>query len=484
MDEMVIIENVKKKYGVVTALDGVSLRVRRGEIFGLIGPDGTGKTTLFRILTTLLHADSGTAMVAGYDVERQYKEIRRRVGYMPGRFSLYQDLTVEENLHFFATVFGTSIRENYDLVRDIYSQIEPFRTRRAGALSGGMKQKLALSCALIHKPEVLFLDEPTTGVDPVSRRELWDMLRRLRNQGITIVVSTPIVDEARQCDRIAFIHHGQVHGIDTPDCILTRFADILCPPGLQHADKDNGGQPVIEVRDLTKQFGSFIAVDHISFNVRRGEIFGFLGANGAGKTTAMRMLTGLSRPTAGQATVAGFDVSRQPEEVKRHIGYMSQKFSLYEDLKVWENIRLFAGIYGVKDDEIGPRTDEVLHRIGLDGERNTLVKSLPLGWKQKLAFSVAVFHDPEIVFLDEPTGGVDPATRRQFWELIYQAADRGITVFVTTHFMDEAEYCDRISIMVDGKIQALDSPAGLKQSYQATTMDEVFRRLARGAERT
>lgn len=483
MDEMVIIENVKKKYGVVTALDGVSLRVRRGEIFGLIGPDGAGKTTLFRILTTLLHADSGTAMVAGYDVERQYKEIRRRVGYMPGRFSLYQDLTVEENLHFFATVFGTSIRENYDLVRDIYSQIEPFRTRRAGALSGGMKQKLALSCALIHKPEVLFLDEPTTGVDPVSRRELWDMLRRLRNQGITIVVSTPIVDEARQCDRIAFIHHGQVHGIDTPDCILTRFADILCPPGLQHADKDNGGQPVIEVRDLTKQFGSFIAVDHISFNVRRGEIFGFLGANGAGKTTAMRMLTGLSRPTAGQATVAGFDVSRQPEEVKRHIGYMSQKFSLYEDLKVWENIRLFAGIYGVKDDEIGSRTDEVLHRIGLDGERNTLVKSLPLGWKQKLAFSVAVFHEPEIVFLDEPTGGVDPATRRQFWELIYQAADRGITVFVTTHFMDEAEYCDRISIMVDGKIQALDSPAGLKQSYQATTMDEVFRRLARGAER-
>lgn len=483
MDEMVIIENVKKKYGVVTALDGVSLRVRRGEIFGLIGPDGAGKTTLFRILTTLLHADSGTAMVAGYDVGRQYKEIRRRVGYMPGRFSLYQDLTVEENLHFFATVFGTSIRENYDLVRDIYSQIEPFRTRRAGALSGGMKQKLALSCALIHKPEVLFLDEPTTGVDPVSRRELWDMLRRLRNQGITIVVSTPIVDEARQCDRIAFIHHGQVHGIDTPDCILTRFADILCPPGLQHADKDNGGQPVIEVRDLTKQFGSFIAVDHISFNVRRGEIFGFLGANGAGKTTAMRMLTGLSRPTAGQATVAGFDVSRQPEEVKRHIGYMSQKFSLYEDLKVWENIRLFAGIYGVKDDEIGPRTDEVLHRIGLDGERNTLVKSLPLGWKQKLAFSVAVFHEPEIVFLDEPTGGVDPATRRQFWELIYQAADRGITVFVTTHFMDEAEYCDRISIMVDGKIQALDSPAGLKQSYQATTMDEVFRRLARGAER-
>lgn len=483
METIVTADRLTKSYGTVKALDGVSFAVRRSEIFGLIGPDGAGKTTLFRLLTTLLRPDSGRAMVAGFDVERQYKEIRRRVGYMPGRFSLYPDLTVEENLQFFATVFGTSIRENYDLVRDIYSQIEPFRTRRAGALSGGMKQKLALSCALIHKPEVLFLDEPTTGVDPVSRRELWDMLRRLKEQGITIVVSTPIVDEARQCDRIAFLNRGQVHGIDTPDRILTRFADILCPPGLSHDETRHADRPVIEVEGLTKQFGSFVAVDHISFSVGRGEIFGFLGANGAGKTTAMRMLTGLSRPTGGRAVVAGFDVERQPEEVKRHIGYMSQKFSLYEDLKVWENIRLFAGIYGVKEADIAPRTDEVLRRIGLEAERNTLVGSLPLGWKQKLAFSVAVFHEPEIVFLDEPTGGVDPATRRQFWELIYQAADRGITVFVTTHFMDEAEYCDRISIMVDGRIRALDSPDGLKRTFHAATMDEVFRRLAREAER-
>ena len=482
-DAMVIIDNIKKSYGALTALDSVSLSVRRGEIFGLIGPDGAGKTTLFRILTTLLRADCGQAMVAGYDVEKQYKEIRRCVGYMPGRFSLYPDLTVEENLQFFATVFGTTIRDNYDLVRDIYSQIEPFRNRRAGALSGGMKQKLALSCALIHKPEVLFLDEPTTGVDPVSRRELWDMLGRLREQGITIVVSTPIVDEARQCDRIAFINGGQVQGIDVPDRILKQFAAILCPPGLQHADKTDDGKSVIEVDGLTKQFGSFVAVDHISFNVRKGEIFGFLGANGAGKTTAMRMLTGLSRPSGGRATVAGFDVGLQPEAVKRHIGYMSQKFSLYEDLKVWENIRLFAGIYGVKEPDIGPRTDEVLRRIGLVAERDSLVGSLPLGWKQKLAFSVAVFHRPEIVFLDEPTGGVDPATRRQFWELIYQAADSGITVFVTTHFMDEAEYCDRISIMVDGRIRALDSPTELKRIFCATTMDEVSRKLAREAER-
>ena len=239
------------------------------------------------------------------------------------------------------------------------------------------------------------------------------------------VSAPPIIDEARQCDRIAFINEGEIKGIDTPDRILTRFAGILCPPGLQHERVENHENKVIEVEGLTKRFGNFTAVDHISFQVHRGEIFGFLGANGAGKTTAMRMLTGLSRPTGGKACVAGFDVASQPEEVKKNIGYMSQKFSLYEDLKVWENIRLFAGIYGIPEAEIAPKTDELLLHLGLEKERDTLVKSLPLGWKQKLAFSVSIFHRPKIVFLDEPTGGVDPATRRQFWELIYQAADEG-----------------------------------------------------------
>ncbi|MEL5892877.1 ATP-binding cassette domain-containing protein [Bacteroides sp. GD17] len=482
--EAVTLNSVTKHYGKVEALQGVSLSVKPGELFGIIGPDGAGKTSLFRILTTLLLADSGTATVCGLDVVKDYKAIRRRVGYMPGRFSLYQDLTVEENLNFFATVFHTTIEENYDLVKDIYRQIEPFRKRRAGALSGGMKQKLALSCALIHKPDVLFLDEPTTGVDPVSRKEFWEMLRRLKEQGITIIASTPIIDEARQCDRIAFINEGRIHGIDTPERILEQFADILCPAGLQHDKAEHREDYVIEVNDLTKRFGSFTAVDRISFRVHRGEIFGFLGANGAGKTTAMRMLTGLSHPTDGTARVAGFDIATQTEDVKKNIGYMSQKFSLYEDLKVWENIRLFAGIYGIPDAEIAPKTDELLQRIGLAAERDTLVKSLPLGWKQKLAFSVSIFHEPKIVFLDEPTGGVDPATRRQFWELIYQAADRGITIFVTTHFMDEAEYCDRISIMVDGVIRALDTPAELKRQFGAETMDDVFQQLARQAVRT
>ncbi len=240
---------------------------------------------------------------------------------------------------------------------------------------------------------------------------------------------------------------------------------------------------VITVEGLTKCFGEFTAVDHIDFTVEKGEIFGFLGANGAGKTTAMRMLCGLSIPTEGKASVAGFDVETQSEEIKKNIGYMSQKFSLYEDLEVWENIRLFAGIYGVPEAEIAPRTDALLKRLGFEKEKHTLVKSLPLGWKQKLAFSVAIFHEPKIVFLDEPTGGVDPMVRRQFWNMIYEASERGITIFVTTHYMDEAEYCDRISIMVDGRIEALDTPQNLKEHFAVETMDEVFYLLARKAKR-
>lgn len=242
-------------------------------------------------------------------------------------------------------------------------------------------------------------------------------------------------------------------------------------------------EKVIIAENLSKVFSSFTAVDNISFEVKRGEIFGFLGANGAGKTTAMRMLSGLSIPSAGKASVAGFDIAHQPELVKQNIGYMSQKFSLYNDLKVWENIELFGGIYGMKKAEIETKTNELLERLDFTSVRNTLVKSLPLGLKQKLAFSVAIFHQPQVVFLDEPTGGVDPITRRQFWELIYDATANGITVFVTTHYMDEAEYCDRVSIMVDGRIEALDSPKNLKKQFEAATMDEVFQQLARKSTR-
>ena len=479
------VEHISKSYGKVQALDDVSFSVEKGEIFGLIGPDGAGKTTLFRILCSLLLPQEGTARVDGYDVVKQMRQVRCRVGYMPGKFSLYQDLTVEENLRFFATLFGTTVEEGYPSISAIYSQIERFRDRKAGALSGGMKQKLALSCALVHSPSVLFLDEPTTGVDPVSRKEFWEMLGTLKERGITILASTPYLDEVRCCDRVAFLHEGKIRGIDTPEVILERFKDIFNPPGLEHQNTtEKKNENVIEVSHLVKAFGTFHAVDDISFSVRRGEIFGFLGANGAGKTTAMHMLTGLNQPTSGTGTVVGYDIRTQHEQIKKHIGYMSQKFSLYEDLTVAENIRLFAGIYGMKDEDIRRKTDELLSRLNFTEHRDTLVKSLPLGWKQKLAFSVSIFHEPGVVFLDEPTGGVDPATRRQFWELIYDAAHRGITVFVTTHYMDEAEYCDRVSIMVDGKISALGTPQELKERYQQPDMDHVFTYLARQATRS
>ena len=481
------VNNVSKSYGKVKALDHVSFTVGKGEVFGLIGPDGAGKTTMYRILCSLLLPDSGSATVDGFDVVRQMTDIRKRVGYMPGKFSLYQDLTVEENLRFFATLFGTTVEEGYDSIKAIYSQIERFKDRRAGALSGGMKQKLALSCALVHSPSVLFLDEPTTGVDPVSRKEFWEMLATLKERGITIVASTPYLDEVRCCQRVAFLDQGKIRGIDTPEHILTEFADIFNPPGL--ASSAGTQQPgrvenVIEVEHLVKAFGSFHAVDDISFTVRKGEIFGFLGANGAGKTTAMHILTGLNQPTSGTGRVVGYDIRTEHEQIKKHIGYMSQKFSLYEDLTVAENIRLFAGIYGMADKEIARKTDELLERLRFAEHKNTLVASLPLGWKQKLAFSVSIFHEPGVVFLDEPTGGVDPATRRQFWELIYDAASRGITVFVTTHYMDEAEYCDRISIMVDGKIKAMGTPEDLKKEFHQPDMDHVFTFLARQATRS
>lgn len=492
---MIEVNDISKQYNNVEALQHVSFSIDKGEIFGLIGPDGAGKTSLFRILATLILPDAGTATVDGYDAVKGMKEIRKRVGYMPGKFSLYQDLSVEENLEFFASLFETTVKEEYNHIQAIYSQIEPFRKRRAGALSGGMKQKLALSCALVHKPSILLLDEPTTGVDPVSRKEFWEILTTLKEQGMTIVVATPYLDEVRRCDRIAFLQEGKVKGIGKPNEILEKFRDVFNPPGIKREKSEdskkkseeqrmkNEKNNSIEVSHLVKAFGSFHAVDDISFTVKKGEIFGFLGANGAGKTTAMHILTGLNQPTSGSGKVAGCDIVTEYEKIKKHIGYMSQKFSLYEDLTVKENIRLFAGIYGMKDKDIKQKTKELLDKLHFTEHGNDIVTSIPLGWKQKLAFSVSIFHEPEIVFLDEPTGGVDPATRRQFWELIYEAANRGITIFVTTHYMDEAEYCDRISIMVDGKIKAMGTPEELKRELNQPDMDHVFTYLARQSKR-
>ena len=487
------VNNICKSYGEIQALRDFSFSVAKGSLHGLIGPDGTGKTSMFRILATLILPSSGTASVDGFDVVSGLKHIRQRVGYMPGRFSLYPDLTVEENLRFFATLFGTTIEEGYPIIKDIYGQIERFKNRRAGALSGGMKQKLALSCALIHQPSVLLLDEPTTGVDPVSRTEFWDMLARLKQQGITILVSTPYQEEIKRCDEITTTPLPPTLGTTgnqqtapaTRPLYINKEEKATPNTTTDNATRDiSQAETIIHVSHLVKTFGTFNAVDDISFDVRRGEIFGFLGANGAGKTTAMRILSGLSQPSGGKATVAGLDVSTQHEAIKRRIGYMSQRFSLYEDLTVTENIRLFGGIYGMSSADIKRKTEQLLNRLTLQNEANRLVKTLPLGFKQKLAFSVSILHRPEVVFLDEPTGGVDGNTRRQFWELIYEAAQGGITVFVTTHYMDEAEYCDRLSIMVDGKIRALGTPEQLKRQYAKDNLGEVFTLLARNAERS
>lgn len=479
MQYSVQINNVSKAYGAVKAINNITLRIEKGDMYAIMGADGSGRTTLFRLMTSLICPDSGSIMVEGCNTVSDYKQLRTMIGYMPGKFSLYGDLTVEENLNFFASVYGVELNQNKYLVDDIYRQIEPFKDRAAAKLSGGMKQKLALCCALIHAPKVLFLDEPTTGVDPVSRKELWAMLKKLNAQGITIIVSTPYLDEIRLCRHAALLESGELKAQGSPADIVAIFDGSL---GKNHSVDTS--TPIIKINNLVKRFGNFTAVDHISFQVNKGEIFGFLGANGAGKTTAMKIICGLSMPTEGGGTVMGYDIATQPEMIKKRIGYMSQKFSLYDNLTVEENLRLFGGIYGMSKSDIERRTNELLEELKFVNERKRMVSTLPLGWKQRLAFAVSIIHSPEIVFLDEPTGGVDPVARRNFWEMIYAAANAGTTIFVTTHYMDEAGYCDRISIMVDGRIEALDSPDNLKIMYNADDMDEVFGKLARKARRS
>lgn len=463
------------------ALSDVSLNIRQAEMFAVMGADGSGRTTLFRLMTSLSVPDSGSISICGFDTVTEYAQVRNCIGYMPGRFSLYGDLSVEENLNFFAALFDVDPKDNRYLINEIYSQIEPFKDRKAAKLSGGMKQKLALCCALIHAPKVLFLDEPTTGIDPVSRKELWQMLKKLSQRGITVVASTPYLDEVRMCSRAALLEGGVVTRVDSASVIADMFEGRL-----EHRDAPAIMQreTVIDVCSLTKQFGDFTAVDNISFSVHRGEIFGFLGANGAGKTTAMRILCGLSRPTGGYGTIMGYDMNNDSELIKQHIGYMSQKFALYNDLTVIENMQLFAGIYRVPKEEIDKRCLSLLEQMHFLDKKDRMVGTLPLGWKQRLAFATALVHNPQVVFLDEPTGGVDPIARRDFWEIIYrQAAEKGTTFFVTTHYMDEAEYCDRISIMVDGRIEAMDTPSNLCKKYSAASIDVVFHQLARKAQR-
>jgi ABC-2 type transport system ATP-binding protein len=385
---------------------------------------------------------------------------------MSQRFGLYADLTVEENIRFYADLYEVPAAERPARLERLYhfSGLGPFTRRLAGQLSGGMKQKLSLCCALIHHPEIMLLDEPTFGVDPISRRELWGIVRDMVTEGTTVVVTSSMPEEAERCDHVALLDNGR----------LVPGSRVQAPPPLAHPTSHHGADVEVSVKHLTRTFGDFTAVDDVSFDVAKGEIFGFLGPNGAGKTTTIKMLTGLLAPSGGTGTVAGHDITTDAEWIKRRIGYMSQAFSLYNDLEVEENIRFFAGLYDVTGERFARRRDWVLDMAGLSGQRHHLTAELPLGYKQRLALGCALLHEPPILFLDEPTSGVDPAARHDFWQLIYGFADAGTTVFVTTHYMREAEYCHRVALMNRGALIALDEPAALMREVGVDTLDDVF----------
>jgi len=547
----------------VTALDRVDLRVLPGRITGLVGPDGAGKTTLMRLAAGLLLPEGGTIHALGIDVVAQPLAVQSTLGYMPQRFGLYEDLTVQENLDFYADMQGlapTGRPPRYaELLR--MTGLGPFTARLAGRLSGGMKQKLGLACTLVQPPRLLLLDEPTVGVDPVSRRELWEIVYRLvREEGMTVLLSTAYLDEAERCDEVILLHEGKVLGqgpaqefsapmqgrtwrvsaaairkrrlqhrlasapgvidalidgeavrviTDRPhatapeelrlaiaglevEAVPPRFEDAFIArlkarrelvaemPAPEAAGAVEGGEEtVIEVREVSRRFGDFYAVRGVSFAVRRGEIFGLLGANGAGKSTTFRMLCGLLPVTAGSVTVAGRDLRRAAAAARGRLGYMAQRFSLYGHLTVAENLHFFASAYGLAGTRRAARNAWALDAFGLRGYADSLSNDLPLGFKQRLAFAAALMHEPDILFLDEPTSGVDPLARREFWERTNALAEAGVTVLVTTHFMDEANYCDRLVIMADGEVLAEGTPAEMKGRFRTgenpqPTMEDAF----------
>jgi len=551
------VANLTKRYGEVEAVHGISFDIRQREIFGLIGPDGAGKTSTFQVLAGVMEASGGTAEGFG----KPAREMRSQTGYLTQTFSLYPDLTVLENIRYIGDLRRTP-RDEIDRRAMRYLgmfDMDRFTDRLAGRLSGGMKQKLALACALVPQPRVLLLDEPTTGVDPVSRREFWDTLAHLAAEGLTILVATPYLDEAERCHRCALMFRGDIQQMGTPaelraslgatrlevrtrsalgvaestlsaasdpdgDIIdVQRFGDRLdvlvrhperteadirrrlSGVGLEieeirhdepmlentfvarlhalgevvrhpefpgrHDHQELRGQTAIGASSLIKDFGAFRAVNQVSLQVEYGEVYGLLGANGAGKTTTIKMLCGLLDQTAGSVSLAGVDRNIRTSEVRNRVGYMSQKFSLYDDLPVDENLEFFAGVYGVPENERADKIAWVLSFAGLEQQAHQLVGSLPGGWKQRVAFGAAIMHEPTVLFLDEPTSGVDPVARRTFWSLINRLSDAGTAILVTTHYLEEAEQCNRLGFMVAGELVAEGSPTGIKSRQQGRLLE-------------
>ncbi|MDA8239314.1 MAG: ATP-binding cassette domain-containing protein [Nitrospiraceae bacterium] len=480
------VEGLVRKFGKVGALQGIDLTINKGELFGVVGPDGAGKTTLLQSVCAILDPTEGSITVGGADTVRDAAAITSRIGYMSQAYSLYEDLTVEENLEFFARIRNVpdvAFRERRARLLE-FSGLSPFLKRRTKSLSGGMQKKLALCCNLVHEPGLLVLDEPTLGVDPLSRRHLWDIILDYHARGKTIVVATSYMDEAMGCQRVAFLLEGKVLTCGRPSDMGGSLDDVFFSHIKKSAvsaempfEKRMERDVLVEVEGLVKKFGDFTAVDGISFSVRRGEIFGFLGPNGSGKTTTIRILCGILPPTGGTVSVAGANMAVRPEDARGRIGYMSQLFSLYLDLTVEENIDFFGGVYETGRDTLAKRKRWVTGMAGLSGQERTLTRDLSGALRQRLALGCALLHHPDVVFLDEPTSGVDPVSRKSFWDMIRAVADAGMTVFVTTHYLGEAENCNRVALLHRGRLLAADAPEALKALHGAETMEDLFIKL-------
>ncbi|KVC94859.1 multidrug ABC transporter ATP-binding protein [Burkholderia ubonensis] len=494
------LSGVTLRYGAACALDGVTLAVPAGRMIGLIGPDGVGKSSLLALASGARAIQQGQVSVLGGDMASAAHRDRvcGRIAYMPQGLgkNLYATLSVEENLQFFARLFGHDAAERRRRIDSLTRStgLDPFLDRPAGKLSGGMKQKLGLCCALIHDPDLLILDEPTTGVDPLARAQFWELIGRIRaaRPTMSVVVATAYMDEAQRFDWLIAMDAGRVLATGTPDELLARtgcdrlesaFIALLpdekrrgyVPVRVTPLQADDAAGYAIEARDLTMRFGDFVAVDHVSFRIRRGEIFGFLGSNGCGKSTTMKMLTGLLPETEGDAKLFGRPVAAGDINTRRRVGYMSQGFSLYGELTVRQNLVLHARLFGVPEAEVAARVAEMTARFGLADALDALPERLPLGMRQRLSLAVAMVHKPELLILDEPTSGVDPVARDSFWQLMIELARRDrVTIFISTHFMNEAERCDRISLMHAGRVLASDSPAELVRQRGAATLEEAF----------
>ncbi len=488
------IKNLTKTFGKITALDSLSLNIEKGKITGLMGADGAGKTTLLRTIIGLLVPDKGEILTLGFNPVTQKDELTPLIGYMPQKFGLYEDLTVIENLTLYADL--KNVPHEFEKMLE-FTKLAPFQDRLAGALSGGMKQKLGLACTLLGNPEFLLLDEPSVGVDPISRKDLMQMVREMINPETTVLWSTAYLDEAHSFDTAVVIDKGRVIYEGKPHDLgatAQEFEDKvidLMGGYKQEVSKIAENYTLlkdikdctVEADNLEKKYGNFYAVKNNSFCIQKGEIFGLLGPNGAGKSTSFKMMCGLAKPTNGTARIMGIDITKDPEKARSNLGYMAQKFSLYGSLTVRENLEFFASAYGIKFKNRASKVQEIIEVFGLKEYADQKSEELPLGLKQRLSMACALIHNPPVLFLDEPTSGVDVLTRRDFWNHITSLAKKGVTILVTTHFMDEAEYCDRISLFYHGETIALGTPQELKNKARAKTMEETFITLIKESEK-